>query len=336
VITSTCRERAWERRVLRVFVLLACSAGCAQAPVRTLPAPGATPLLRRTTVPPAASPPPRAPFTFVAEDFEGDSPKFTVTDGAGVEWKVKLGPEAQTEIAAGALIAAAGYYVEEMHYLADVRVSGVAAMKRGRGFIAADGRVPGARFELRAVDAERGPNWDWRANPFVGTEALDGLRVLMMLINNYDARTANNRVLFVEGPAGSREARYVVTDLGASFGRCGGLGGRRSKGDLEDYRRSRFIDRVAGDVVTFAYRTRPEGLGLSLFVLNPFYANGELKKERDLNRIPIEHVRWIARVLTRLDRAALRSAFERAGFEPKLTAGFSAVVEDRIRALSGV
>ena len=333
MITST---RAFDRRAVQIVVLLAWSAGCAQAPVRTTPRAGETPLLRRTEAAPVASAPPRAPFTFVAEDFEGDSPKFTATDASGVEWKVKLGPEAQTETAAGALLAAAGYYVEQMHYLADVPVDGVAGMKRGRDFIGANGLVRGARFELRPADAERGPNWDWRANPFVGTEALDGLRVLMVLINNYDARTTNNRVMFVEGPSGRRETRYVVTDLGASFGRYGGLGGRRSKGDLEGYRASRFIERVAGGVVHFSYRTRPEGLGLSLFVLNPFYVDGELKKQRDLNRVPVEHVRWIARVLSHIDRAAISGAFERAGFGPELTAGFSAVVEDRIRALSGV
>jgi hypothetical protein len=35
-------------------------------------------------------------FTFVAEDVTGYSPGFDVTDGAGMQWSVKTGPEAQT------------------------------------------------------------------------------------------------------------------------------------------------------------------------------------------------------------------------------------------------
>src|SRR5215210_7125001 len=40
---------------------------------------------------------PAAPFTFIKENKGGESPKFDVKDARGVEWRVKLGPEAQSE-----------------------------------------------------------------------------------------------------------------------------------------------------------------------------------------------------------------------------------------------
>ena len=39
----------------------------------------------------AHAPDPAGTFTFVSEDPIATSPKFTVIDGTGVEWKVKLG-----------------------------------------------------------------------------------------------------------------------------------------------------------------------------------------------------------------------------------------------------
>src|SRR5688500_16887960 len=39
-----------------------------------------------------------APFTFVAADTTGYSPGFDVKDSAGMEWSVKTGPEAQSEV----------------------------------------------------------------------------------------------------------------------------------------------------------------------------------------------------------------------------------------------
>jgi hypothetical protein len=161
---------------------------------------------------------------------------------------------------------------------------------------------------------------------------LDGLRVVMVLINNYDARRANNEVVIAGG-----EARYVVSDLGASFGSYGGLGGgRRSKGDAEAFRRSRFIDRVANGRVRFAYRTRPEGWGLSMSVLYPFYTAGELKKQRDLRDVPSGSVRWIARRLAALDGQSIRHWFEEAGYEAGAAARFAASLRQRIDALAAL
>src|SRR6185436_4030439 len=47
---------------------------------------------------------PHGPFTFQKKDLDASSPKFSVTDRDGVKWKVKLGPEVRSEIAASRLV----------------------------------------------------------------------------------------------------------------------------------------------------------------------------------------------------------------------------------------
>jgi hypothetical protein len=59
------------------------------------------------------APDPAGKFTFVKEDMEGTSPKFDVEDDQGVRWRVKLGQEPQSEIAATRFLWAAGYFVDE-------------------------------------------------------------------------------------------------------------------------------------------------------------------------------------------------------------------------------
>ena len=49
----------------------------------------------------------------------------------------------------------------------------------------------------------------------------------MILLNNYDARCYNNKIYFVkDGSSDDVEARYYVSDLGATLGKADGLGGQ--------------------------------------------------------------------------------------------------------------
>lgn len=277
---------------------------------------------------------PQPPFRFGEEDLQGASPKFSVTDGQGVEWRVKLGPEAQVETAAVRLVWALGYFAEEAYYLPRAEIDGLPRLKRGHEFTV--GRtVVGARFEPRRDDLERAGTWGWDRNPFVGTRELDGLRVLMVLLNNYDPRQANNLVLLARMADGRREAQYLVGDLGAALGVVGGKGGPRRKNDLDAYRRSPFIDRVEDGTVRFAYRTAPEGWGLPIFVLHPFYAAGELKKQRDMNTVSVDSARWIGSQLAQLSDAQLLDAFRSAYDEP-IARGFADAVRARVRQLQGL
>lgn len=160
---------------------------------------------------------PVAPFTFLEEDKDGESPKFEVKDARSVRWSVKLGKEAQAETVSTRLVSSVGYFAEEAYYFDRVRVRQLPRLSRGRKYVAQNGVVLGARFEPRRASAKRGPTWDWNKNPFRQTRELSGLKVLMILLNNFDAREANNRILY-NPSARTREAHYYVTDLGATRG----------------------------------------------------------------------------------------------------------------------
>jgi hypothetical protein len=276
---------------------------------------------------------PAPPFTFLEEVKGGESPKFKVRDARGVEWSVKLGPEAQSETVSTRLVWAVGYFAEEAYYFDQVRVERLPRLSRGREYVSAN-TVRNARFEPRRENVKEGPEWSWRDSPFEDSREMDGLKVLMILLNNYDARKGNNHILYVDMPAG-REARYVVTDLGATLGRAGGLGGKRAKNDLEAFLSTKFVRGVdeRDQVVEFDFDTRPRGFG-HLAVLQPFYYRGEVKKEAAMRGIPVAHAAWIGSYLSRLTDAQLYDAFRAAHYEQVTADGYVRALRERINQLS--
>jgi hypothetical protein len=273
---------------------------------------------------------PVAPFTFVEEVKGGESPKFKVRDGRGVEWGVKLGPEAQSETVATRLVWAVGYFVQEAYYFDEVKLENIPRLSRGREYVV--GRtVRGARFEPRRENVEEGPEWSWRDSPFEGSREMSGLKVLMILLNNFDARKGNNHILYADGAQG-REARYVVTDLGATLGRAGGMGGKRVKNDLAAFLSTEFVRGVDDGVVEFDFDTRPRGFG-HFTVLHPKYYRGEVKKEAAMRGIPVEHAAWVGSLLSQLSDAQLRDAFRAAGYLDVVADGYVRALRERINQL---
>jgi hypothetical protein len=278
---------------------------------------------------------PVAPFTFVKEDKSGESPKFEVKDARGVKWVVKLGEEAQAETVAARLVWSVGYFAEEAYYIERARIRGLSKLSRGMEFVGPRGTVVGARFEPRRGHIKRGSTWDWDKNPFSDTQELSGLKVLMILLNNYDARKENNRVLHVKDPeTGTVEAQHAVTDLGATLGRAGGLGGKRSKNNLEAFLSTRFVVGVEENgAVEFDYDTRPTKLGVLSVVYPPYY-RGEVKKEKSMRRIPVSHARWIGSLLSQLSDEQLREAFSAAGYNRATMNGYVSALRTRINQLT--
>jgi hypothetical protein len=287
--------------------------------------------------PGAAELAPAAPFHFLEEDKAGDSPKFRVRDAKGVTWVVKLGPEAQSETVATRIVWAVGYFAEEAYFLHRAEVHNLPRLSRGMQHVE-DGRfVRHARFEPRRENVKRGDRWKWLKNPFVGTRELEGLKVLMVLLNNYDTRPANNAVFAETDPVTGRTAEYyLVTDLGATLGAVGGLGGRRSKNNLRDFQRSRFIRRVKDGVVEFDYNTTPSGLGYLTFVFSPWYWRSQAEKEKAMKGVSVEHARWMGSLLARITDRQFHEAFEASGYTPTTATGFINVLQDRIRLLNRV
>lgn len=276
---------------------------------------------------------PVGPFSFVEEDKGGESPKFVVRDAHGHKWTIKLGPEAQAETVSTRLVWSVGYFAEEAYYFNEVRINGLPRLSRGQEYVSGD-TVRAARFEPKRPGMKRGSTWSWHDNPFENTREMSGLKVLMILLNNFDARSENNRVVYVDGPRG-REARYYVTDLGATLGRAGGLGGTRSKNDLADFLSTEFVRGVdARDgVVEFDYDTRPSGLG-HLSVLYPPYYRHEVNKEKAMRGIPVTHARWIGSLLNQLSDEQLRDAFRAAGYSEGVRESYVGALRQRINQLT--
>jgi hypothetical protein len=278
---------------------------------------------------------PAPPFRFIEEDKGGESPKFKIRDANNVEWSVKLGTEAQTETVVTRMMWAMGYFAEEAYYLERAEIIGLPRLSRGREFVENRRFVRGARFEPRRDNVERGSTWRWLKNPFVGTREFNGLKTLMVLMANYDTSPANNRILKVTEPGtGRTEDRYVVTDVGATLGRIGGMGGKRTKNNLADYRSNGFIRSVKNGYVEFEYRTRPKNLGYFTFIFSPGYWRSQADKEKAMKRIPVEHARWMGNMLSRLSDEQLRDAFRAANYSGPTMEGYVATIRDRIDQLA--
>ena len=277
---------------------------------------------------------PVAPFTFLDESKKGESPKFDVRDARGVVWTVKLGEEAQSETVSTRLVWAMGYFAEEAYYFDEVRIENLPRLSRGRDFVLTDGTVVGARFEPERKHLTEGPTWDWEENPFRGTRQLSGLKILMILLNNYDARKENNKIFYSRAAATGRyEALHLVSDLGATLGRAGGLGGKRTKNDLKDFLSTRFVMGVEDGSVEFDYDTRPSKLGHFSIVYLPYY-RGEVKKEKAMRGIPVAHARWIGSLLTQLTDEQLRDAFRAAQYNEETIDGYVRALRERINQLT--
>jgi hypothetical protein len=277
---------------------------------------------------------PSAPFTYVGEESTGESPKFRVTDARGDAWVVKLGVEAQAETVATRLMWSVGYFADEAYYFDRVEIKNLPSLSRGQNFVESKSFVRGARFEPKRKNVDRGINWDWEENPFLKSRELDGLKVIMVLLANYDTRLLNNKVLTLQNPStGAWEARYVATDVGATFGKVGGLGSKRSKNSLSDYRENKFVLGVDNGLVKFDYQTKPKGMGKFASFFKPSYRSSQAKKERAMTNITVENARWIGSLLARLSDDQLRDAFRAANYDVPTMEGFIQILRERINQL---
>jgi hypothetical protein len=262
-------------------------------------------------------------FKFIEESKSGTAPKFDVEDENGVKWKVKLGPEVKSETAATRLVWAAGYFTDEDYYRPEIRVQGMKRLSRGNQFVSEGGLVRGARLERRGGGKEL-KNWSWYDTHADGTREFNGLKVMMALINNWDLKEINNAV-YDDGTAGQR---YVVADLGASFGRTG-YPLVRSKGVMKDYVQSKFVKKVTPDRVDFVMHSRPFFLTIFYF---PNYCF-RTRMESVPRHIPVADARWLGNLLGQYSTAQIGDCFRAAGFTPAEVEGYSRVVMLRIDAL---
>ncbi len=242
-------------------------------------------------------------LTLIKEEKGGWSKKYRVRDSRGREWVAKLGREAQSETVASRLIWAAGYETEITYLVPRVTIPG-------------KGTFTNVRFEARPEGVKRHGEWSWANNPFSGTRELDGLKVLMVLVNNWDLKDENNVILHT---AGSGELRYAISDLGATFGKTGGLGPlwrlTRSRNEPEDYADSKFIDKVEDGYVDFHFTGVNKGV---------------------VEKVKVEHARWIGERLAPLTDGQLAALFRAANYTPAETRLLARAVRARIEELTSL
>lgn len=250
---------------------------------------------------------PKAPFVFVEEDTDGTQPKVVVRDANGREWSVKFGEEVHAGIAASRIVWALGYVADEMYFVKSGTIDGATGLKQAAKAIGANGAFTNASFRLRDARAERATDrWTFATNPFAGSKELSGLAILMTMLGNWDIQgDRNNRILDVDG-----KRLYIVSDLGATFGRMGAILSPRTKWNLEDFRKEEFIEKVEDGMVDLDY----EGYG-------------------GINKVPVAHAAWFASVAAQLTDEQLADAFRAAGATPEEAAGFSARMREKIAEL---
>ena len=245
-------------------------------------------------------------ITFVKEEKGGYSKKYRVKDGRGRTWVAKIGKEAQSETAAVRLVWGVGY-VSEINYLVPSLT------------IEGKGTFENVRLEARPDNVDRFDAWLWTNNPFAGKRELQGLKVLMALMENWDLKDDNNRILAVRN--GNRnELQYIVSDLGTTFGKTGGQKSpvafiksiKGSRNEPEDYVNDKFIEGVEGNVVKLDY----DGKNASLM--------------RD---ITVADARWIGGLLARLSDRQIQDAFRAANYTPQQVQMLSGAVRNRINEL---
>jgi hypothetical protein len=276
---------------------------------------------------------PRGPFTFDKEDMSGSNPKFDVRDPDGVKWRVKLGVEARPETVATRLLWAVGYFANEDYFLPDFRAKDMPEhLKRGGKFVDPDGSMKNVRLKRYLKDEKKVGSWEWRHNSFTGTRELNGLRVMMAVINNWDLKDENNSIYREKDASGAEgpEFVYMVSDLGASFGTTNFVASDKGKGNLDSYLRSKFIRKAESDFVDFEDPHRP-----ALFVMfnAPEYVS-RVNLEWIGRQVPRADAKWIGQLLGKLSGRQIRDAFRAAQYTPEEVEGFAKVVESRIVELN--
>lgn len=247
-------------------------------------------------------------FTLVAKDTSGWSPGFDVRDQAGLEWSVKLGPEAQSEVVTSRILWAIGFHQPPTYYLPQWTLVG------GEG-----GEQPPGRFRPELRDREVIADWSWYENPFIGSRPYRGLVVVNLILNSWDWKTSNNKVYRLAEPLDGVSRWFVVRDVGASLGkttyphvlkwfRLRGFG-QGTRNDLAGFVEQGFIKSVENGSIEFDYR------GIYRDVIES---------------VTPDDVRWACSLLSRLSDQQWSDAFRAGGYTVEQTARYVTKIKEKL------
>jgi hypothetical protein len=239
-------------------------------------------------------------ITLIREEKGGYSKKFRIEDGSGKVWVAKAGKEAQSETSAVRLLSGIGYLTEINYLVPTLTIPG-------------KGTFNNVRLEARPSDVKRGKNWSWNKTPFEHTPQMQGLKLMMAFINNWDTKTANN-VILKDG----NQQKYVISDLGVSFGKTGSNGLPlfwrigRSRNDPKGYAKSKFVTGVRRNRVKVHFNGKNGGM---------------------MKHFTTADARWLANLLTQLSDKQIRDMFLAANYSVVDIDRLSNAVKNRISQL---
>ena len=272
---------------------------------------------------------PAPPFQFIEEHASGSSPCVSVRDARGRSWRAKWGAEVHTETFAARIAWAAGYFVEVNYFVPSGRIHGAETLQRARPCIDQNGTFSDARFELD----ERGVvkhfdehSWAWNDNPFVGTRELNGLKIVMMLVSNWDNKDVrdvargSNTAIFECRMGSSLEARYLIIDWGAAMGGWGNNILSRGRWDSQVFaaQSEQFVLGVEGESVLWGYKGQ--------------------RTADAVNDISRGDVHWLYQYLGGISDDQLAAGLRASGGNESEIAAFTKALRirlDRLREISG-
>ncbi len=238
---------------------------------------------------------------------------------------MKLGPEARPETVASRLVWSVGYFANEDYFLPVLQVQNMQRLHRGKSLVSKDGTMHNVRMKRHLADEKKIGEWSWSKAPFRDTQEWYRLRVLMAIMNNWDLKDINNAVY--QSKSEPLEERYLVSDLGASFGPTGL--NSTSKGDPKAYCESKLIKSVSGEYVDFNIPSAP---AMNFYIVLP-----ELARRMSLvwlgRHIPRTDARWMGQQLAKLSPKQIRDAFRAGGYSAQEVEELSTTLERRIAEL---
>jgi len=237
-------------------------------------------------------------YTVLRLDESGYSKGYDVVGPDGRRWDIKVGKEAQPEVALSRILWALGYHQPEVYYVTGWRLAGTFE----------DEGTP-ARFRLQS-DHQTSGEWAWLENPFTKVQALHALVAINILLGNWDFKTSNNRIYrALDGRP--PQQRFVVQDLGASLGKPRVFPipvGTRN--DIDDFEDTQLVKKVEGAAVVLDYRGR----------------HGDV-----LEQMEAADVLWACTLMNRLTDAQLADALRAAGYDEELRRRFAVKIRAKIQ-----
>ena len=204
------------------------------------------------------APDPAVTYKLEKVDRTGYSNGYDVIAPDHRRWSVKVGPEAQTEVVSSRVLWALGYHQPVVDYVPEWKMSGEVAGPQAAG-----------RFRLEESHQKVVGEWSWNDNDFVHTQPFKGLIVANLILNNWDWKTSNNKIVEYR-ENGTTGRHYLVRDLGASLGKTSFPGWlswtpfrkwkQGTRNDIEGFESQNLIERADGDRLDFDYQGLNESL----------------------------------------------------------------------------